>query len=88
MTFPAQSTAGCLNDMYTFQIQTNSWLDLKGSMKGNAPNPRVGHGFVSDGQKLYIFGGTCNGSEHQIHVTTRGHLVLQYNRIYLKLASF
>jgi hypothetical protein len=46
-----------LSDFHRFNLQKLHWADLTGKLGGSSPTERAGHGFTSDGQSLFVFGG-------------------------------
>ena len=46
-----------LNDLYAFDISTQTWANLTANVQGDIPSPRAGFGFVASGQRLFVFGG-------------------------------
>jgi len=46
-----------MNDMWSFDLQTNAWSQIDQSGSSYKPTPRSGHSSVVYGDKMYIFGG-------------------------------
>jgi hypothetical protein len=55
------------NDLSTFDIKALRWTGLNGvGVKGRPPSARSNMGLVSQGGRLFIFGGTAATSEEGI----------------------
>ena len=52
-----------MNDLYMLDPSTNTWSDLTYIATGPRPSPRMGHGFASADNKLFVFGGSSNYGE-------------------------
>ena len=48
--------------MFRFDPSALVWEDLTGTVTGEVPSPRDGHGFTAAGDALYLFGGSMGGS--------------------------
>ena len=57
--------AGVLNDFFRFSTTDLKWeqLDAAARVSGSPPSTRYGHGMVSVGSDLYVFGGIRNTGE-------------------------
>ena len=49
---------GVLSDLYVYDPAAMAWTDLSSPVSGTPPSPRRCQGFVSDGGKLYVHGGS------------------------------
>ena len=47
----------CRDDLYGFDIATETWINLSEKALGSIPPPRSNHGFTTDGFMLYVQGG-------------------------------
>jgi hypothetical protein len=59
-------TRQCFNDLYSFEMADCRWTKME--TKGEAPSPRCGMSVVTDGDKLYIFGGLTSDTKYQSDV--------------------
>ena len=50
-------TSVTLGDLYAFDVEAAAWADLTAVATGDIPVPRAGHGFVEDGDLIYVHGG-------------------------------
>jgi hypothetical protein len=55
LVFGGRSHAGEVNSLFSYDLATDSWSEL--SPGGEQPGPRYGHGAVSVGQQMLVFGG-------------------------------
>ena len=46
-----------LGDFHRLDIKTMTWSEISDSAMGSAPTARMAYGFLSDFDKLYLFGG-------------------------------
>lgn len=53
---------GCLNDLYEFSFDTNTWKKLH--ILGDSPPPLADHCSVVVGSKVFVFGGLTNYNEY------------------------
>jgi hypothetical protein len=47
-----------LRDLLVFDLVTKLWTNLSSVASGSWPSPRKCHGFTSEGERLYLFGGS------------------------------
>ena len=52
-----------MNDLFMLDPSTNTWLDLTNIASGPRPSVRVGSGFASADNKLFVFGRSGDGGE-------------------------
>ena len=71
--------------MLTYDPATAVWTNLSAPLLGTPPSSRYYHGFASDGDKLYVHGGTgaytnkCEGTEVEVRGVQRVDRVLKEN---------
>lgn len=51
-------TGTVLNDLFVFDIDTITWIELTTSVSGAPPLPRFSLGFTAAGGRLYLQGGS------------------------------
>jgi len=61
--FGGQGEEGKLNDMWSFDIQTNRWSPV--NMEGVVPEPRSGYSSCTVGDRIYLFGGEGTNQLYQ-----------------------
>ncbi len=59
-----RAVSGSLNDFFRFSTTEQKWEQLNATrVSGSPPSARRGHGMVSVGSDLYVFGGSASGGE-------------------------
>ena len=53
-----------LQDLHVYDPAAMAWTELSAASSGTPPSARAFHGFASTVGKLYIHGGSNNGSEY------------------------
>ncbi len=66
------SSAGRLNNFYSFDPVTMTWRLLSTENSSDIPSPRECHGLAQDGARLYVHGGA--GKEGNAHAPFEGDL--------------
>lgn len=52
------------NDLYTFDLDTNTWDKIEYDEKSNSPDPRGGHTMFAIDKYLYVYGGWNNEAQY------------------------
>ena len=52
-----------MNDLHQFDLATSTWTDLSSPLHGSPPTARSGHGMLSLGRYIYVFGGEADQCE-------------------------